>query len=133
MLMKQLHSMFNAGQVLCICLVSFLFVTTAIADLNSDRQALLTFAASVPHLRKLNWNSSNHICKSWVGVTCTSDGTGVFTLRLPGIGLVGTIPPSTLGKLESLKTLSLRSNLIGGNLPPDIPSLPSLRYLYRQH
>ncbi|WZZ31567.1 hypothetical protein YC2023_014968 [Brassica napus] len=138
MLMMQLHSMFDVGQVLSTCLVSFLFVTTtfyysAIADLNSDRQALLSFAASVPHLRKLNWNSTNHICKSWVGVTCTSDGTGLLTLRLPGIGLVGTIPPNTLGKLESLQTLSLRSNLIGGNLPPDIPTLPSLRYLYLQH
>ncbi|CAN7122023.1 unnamed protein product [Brassica rapa subsp. narinosa] len=138
MLMMQLHSMFDVGQVLSTCLISFLFVTitfysSAIADLNSDRQALLSFAASVPHLRKLNWNSTNHICKSWVGVTCTSDGTGVLTLRLPGIGLVGTIPPNTLGKLESLETLSLRSNLIGGNLPPDIPTLPSLRYLYLQH
>ncbi|CAH8366240.1 unnamed protein product [Eruca vesicaria subsp. sativa] len=133
LLMKQLHSKFDVGQVLSTCLVSFLFVTTAIADLNSDRQALLSFAASVPHLRKLNWNSTNHICKSWVGVTCTSDGTAVLTLRLPGIGLVGTIPPNTLGKLESLETLSLRSNLIGGNIPPDITSLPSLRYLYLQH
>ncbi|KAG2310860.1 hypothetical protein Bca4012_025364 [Brassica carinata] len=143
MLMMQLHPMFDVGQVftkrfLSTCLVSFLFVTTtfyssAIADLNSDRQALLSFAASIPHLRRLNWNSTNHICKSWVGVTCTSDGTGVLALRLPGIGLVGTIPPNTLGKLESLETLSLRSNLIGGNLPPDISSLPSLRYLYLQH
>ncbi|KAJ0228766.1 inactive receptor kinase [Hirschfeldia incana] len=147
MLMMQLHFQFDVGQVftlkhsrsfLSTCLVSFLFVTTtfhssAIADLNSDRQALFTFAASIPHLRRLNWNSTNHICKSWVGVTCTSDGTGVLTLRLPGIGLVGTIPPNTLGKLESLQTLSLRSNLIGGNLPPDISSLPSLRYLYLQH
>ncbi|KAL0843621.1 hypothetical protein Bca101_016867 [Brassica carinata] len=143
----QLHFQFDVGQVftlksskgfLSACLVSFLFLTTtfcssAIADLNSDRQALLAFAASVPHLRKLNWNSTNYICKSWVGVTCTSDGTRVLSLRLPGIGLVGTIPPNTLGKLESLKTLSLRENLLGGDLPPDIPSLPSLSYLYLQH
>ncbi|VVB16440.1 unnamed protein product [Arabis nemorensis] len=130
MLMMQLHFQFG--------LVSFLFVTTtfcssAIADLNSDRQALLAFAASVPHLRKLNWNSTNHICKSWVGVTCTSGGTRVLALRLPGIGLVGPIPPDTLGKLESLKILSLRSNLLSGNLPPDISSLPSLHYLFLQH
>ncbi|KAF8093843.1 hypothetical protein N665_0377s0052 [Sinapis alba] len=136
----QLHFQFDVGQVFSLssCLVSFLFVTTtfsssAIADLNSDRQALLAFAASVPHLRKLNWNSTNHICKSWVGVTCTSDGTRVLSLRLPGIGLVGQIPPNTLGKLGSLRTLSLRSNLLGGDLPPDIPSLPSLSYLYLQH
>ncbi|KAJ0261466.1 inactive receptor kinase [Hirschfeldia incana] len=136
--MMQLHFKFDVGQVLSTCLVSFLFVTTtfsssAIADLNSDRQALLAFAASVPHLRKLNWNSTNHICKSWVGVTCTSDGTRVLALRLPGIGLVGQIPPNTLGRLDSLKILSLRENLLGGDLPPDIPSLPSLSYLYLQH
>ncbi|CAF1698540.1 unnamed protein product [Brassica napus] len=147
MLMMQLHFQFDVGLVFTLnssksffsaCLVSFLFVTTtfsssALADLNSDRQALLSFAASVPHLRRLNWNSTNHICKSWVGVTCTPDGTRVLALRLPGIGLVGQIPPNTLGKLESLKTLSLRSNLLGGSLPPDIPSLPSLSYLYLQH
>ncbi|CAN7006064.1 unnamed protein product [Brassica rapa subsp. trilocularis] len=147
MLMMQLHFQFDVGLVFTLksskgyfsaCLVSFLFVTTtfsssAVADLNSDKQALLSFAASVPHLRRLNWNSTNHICKSWVGVTCTSDGTRVLALRLPGIGLVGQIPPNTLGRLESLTTLSLRSNLLGGSLPPDIPSLPSLSYLYLQH
>uniref|UniRef100_A0A1J3DYA1 Putative inactive receptor kinase n=1 Tax=Noccaea caerulescens TaxID=107243 RepID=A0A1J3DYA1_NOCCA len=138
MLMMQLRFHFDVGQVLSACLVSFLFVTTtfcssAVADLNSDRQALLAFAASVPHLRRLNWNSTNHICKSWVGVTCASDGTHVLALRLPGIGLVGPIPPDTLGKLESLRILSLRSNLLSGDLPPDIPSLPSLRYLFLQH
>ncbi|KAG7530225.1 Serine-threonine/tyrosine-protein kinase catalytic domain [Arabidopsis thaliana x Arabidopsis arenosa] len=145
--MMQFHFQFYVGPVftlrpskgfLSTCLVSFLFVTTtfcsyAIADLNSDRQALLAFAASVPHLRRLNWNSTNHICKSWVGVTCTSDGTSVHALRLPGIGLLGPIPPNTLGKLESLRILSLRSNLLSGNLPPDIHSLPSLDYIYLQH
>ncbi|ESQ42558.1 hypothetical protein EUTSA_v10012925mg [Eutrema salsugineum] len=139
MLKMQLHfqfgSIFTLKSSKCFlsaCLVSFLFVTS-IADLNSDRQALLAFAASAPHLRRLNWNSTNHICKSWVGVTCTSDGTRVLALRLPGIGLVGPIPPNTLGKLESLRILSLRSNLLSGNLPPDLPSLPSLRYLFLQH
>ncbi|CAN8301396.1 unnamed protein product [Cochlearia groenlandica] len=118
---------------LSACLVSFLLCSSAVADLNSERQALLAFAASVPHLRKLNWNSTNHVCKSWVGVTCTEDGTSVLALRLPGIGLLGPIPPDTLGKLESLRTLSLRSNLLSGNLPPDIASLASLHYIYLQH
>ncbi|XP_010453493.1 PREDICTED: probable inactive receptor kinase At5g58300 [Camelina sativa] len=142
LMMLQLCFQFYVGPVftlrlskgfLSACLVSFLFVTTATADLNSDRQALLAFASSVPHLRRLNWNSTNQICKSWVGVTCTSDGTRVLALRLPGIGLLGPIPPNTLGKLESLRILSLRSNLLSGNLPPDIHSLPSLDYIYLQH
>ncbi|CAH8280090.1 unnamed protein product [Arabidopsis lyrata] len=145
--MMQLHFRIYVGPIFALrpskgflsaCLVSFLLVTTtfcsfAIADLNSDRQALLAFAASVPHLRRLNWNSTNHICKSWVGVTCTSDGLSVHALRLPGIGLLGPIPPNTLGKLESLRILSLRSNLLSGNLPPDIHSLPSLDYIFLQH
>lgn len=105
----------------------------AFADLNSDRQALLDFAADVPHLRKLNWSSTNPVCQSWVGITCTQDRTRVLALRLPGIGLVGPIPNNTLGKLDALKILSLRSNVLTGGLPSEITSLPSLRYLYLQH
>ncbi|KAL6978978.1 hypothetical protein U1Q18_020645 [Sarracenia purpurea var. burkii] len=105
----------------------------ALTDLNSDKQALLSFSASVPHRRKLNWNLATPICTSWVGITCTSDGTHVLSLRLPGVGLVGPIPPNTLGKLDYLRVLSLRSNLLNGALPSDILSLPSLRYLFLQH
>uniref|UniRef100_A0A7N2KNG8 Protein kinase domain-containing protein n=2 Tax=Quercus lobata TaxID=97700 RepID=A0A7N2KNG8_QUELO len=102
----------------------------AISDLNSDKQALLNFAA-VPHRRKLNWNLATPVC-TWVGVSCTPDRTRVLKLRLPGVGLVGSIPPNTLSKLDALNTLSLRSNLLSGNLSSDITSLPSLQYLYLQ-
>ncbi|MCL7021901.1 hypothetical protein MKW94_023597 [Papaver nudicaule] len=105
----------------------------AIGDLNTDRQALLDFAAAVPHGRKLNWNTSTPICSSWVGITCTSDGTRVFALRLPGVGLIGSIPPQTIGKLDALRILSLRSNRLSGSLPSDVSALSSLMYLYLQH
>ncbi|KAA8543633.1 hypothetical protein F0562_021621 [Nyssa sinensis] len=105
----------------------------ALADLNSDKQALLAFAAAVPHGRKLNWNPATPICSSWVGITCTLDGTHVLALRLPAVGLSGPIPPHSLGKLDALRVLSLRSNLLNGTLPSDIPSLPSLQYLFLQH
>ncbi|XP_027940210.1 probable inactive receptor kinase At5g58300 [Vigna unguiculata] len=116
----------------------FLFIVVILcpmvfADLNSDKQALLDFAASVPHRRDLKWNSATSICTSWVGVTCNQNGTRVVSLRLPGIGLVGTIPANTLGKIDSLRNISLRANLLSGSLPPDISSLPSLQYLYLQH
>ena len=116
----------------------FLFVMVthlhlAIADLDADKQALLDFAAAVPHHRKLNWNSSTPVCTSWVGINCTADGTRVRALRLPGIGLTGSIPATTLGKLDALEALSLRSNLLNGKLPSDIPSLPSLQLLFLQH
>lgn len=110
-----------------------IFVPLAIADLDSDKQALLNFIAGVPHGRKLNWTSTNPVCTSWVGVTCTQDGSRVLALRLPGIGLIGNIPTNTLSKLDALKILSLRSNLLSGALPSEITSLPSLSNLYLQH
>lgn len=120
-----------------ISTVVFLFfilpvVPQIIADLNSDRQALLDFAAAVPHIRKLNWNASTSVCTSWVGITCNTNGTGVVAVHLPGVGLYGPIPANTIGRLNSLKILSLRSNSLNGKLPSDIPSLPSLQHLYLQ-
>ncbi|GFY82496.1 leucine-rich repeat protein kinase family protein [Actinidia rufa] len=114
---------------------SFLFlflVSQTIADLKADKQALLNFAAVVPHGRKLNWNSSLPICTSWIGVSCDTNGTRVTGLRLPGFGLYGLIPANTLGKLDALTSLSLRSNRLNGSLPSDILSLPSLRVVYLQ-
>lgn len=103
------------------------------ADLNSDREALLGFISSVPHARKLNWNSTSPICSSWVGVTCDLSSNRVISVRLPGIGLYGPLPEKTLGKLDALRILSLRSNYLNGDLPPDVPSIPSLRSLFLQH
>lgn len=116
----------------------FLFVIVilfplAIADLNSDKQALLRFAAAVPHRRNFKWASATSVCTSWFGITCDPNGTHVVSVRLPGVGLVGAIPANTLGKLDNLKVISLRSNLLSGKLPTDITSLHSLEYLYLQH
>ncbi|KAK1416037.1 hypothetical protein QVD17_31825 [Tagetes erecta] len=98
------------------------------ADLNSDKAALLNFAASVPQGRKLNWRNRTSVCTSWAGVSC--NGNRVTALRLPGIGLYGPIPPNTLGNLDALSTLSLRSNFLNGSLPSDLLSLPSLTNIY---
>lgn len=111
-------------------------LAAANADLNSDRQALLDFAAAVPHplSRKLNWNTNLSICSYWDGVTCSTHPTRrVVALRLPAAGFYGSIPSNTLARLDALSSLSLRSNRLYGSLPPDIPSLPSLRSLYFQH
>ncbi|XP_015949193.1 probable inactive receptor kinase At5g58300 isoform X1 [Arachis duranensis] len=115
-------------------IIVFLFpLTTIAADLSSDKQALLDFANAIPHRRNLQWNPASSVCTSWVGITCNQNGTRVIYVRLPGVGLVGAIPTNTLGKLDAVKIISLRSNLLGGNLPADIASLPSLEYLYLQH
>lgn len=115
----------------------FFFLLIAIlplvyADLNSDRQALLNFASNVPHGRKINWDVSSPICTSWAGVSCNPEGTRVISVRLPGIGLLGSIRAGTIGKLDALEILSLRSNNLNGKIPTDIPSLPSLHYLFLQ-
>lgn len=123
---------YSTSKVFYILLV-LLLVPLTVADLEADKQALLDFAAAVPHGQKLNWNPSNPVCTTWVGVTCTTSSTRVISLRLPGVGLYGPIPANTIGKLNGLKILSLRSNRLSGNLPSDVLSLPSLQYIYLQH
>ncbi|KAH1159986.1 hypothetical protein AAZX31_11G207800 [Glycine max] len=130
---KQLSMKFCSTSVASFLFVIVIFFPLAIADLSSDKQALLNFANAVPHRRNLMWNPSTSVCSSWVGITCNENRTRVVKVRLPGVGLVGTIPSNTLGKLDAVKIISLRSNLLSGNLPADIGSLPSLQYLYLQH
>ncbi|KAK5839666.1 hypothetical protein F383_22576 [Gossypium arboreum] len=124
----KLASYFAAFACLFLCCGS-----GTVADLDLDEQALLQFSATVPHGRKINWSPATPVCTSWVGINCTKDGSRVIALHLPGVGLHGQIPANTLGKLDALMILSLRSNRLSGNLPSDVLSLPSLRYVYLQH
>ncbi|KAF7816247.1 putative inactive receptor kinase [Senna tora] len=130
---KQLSMKFHSTSLHPFLFFLVILFPLAIADLNSDKQALLSFAAAVPHRRNLKWNANTSVCTSWVGVFCNPNGTHVISLRLPGVGLVGSIPADTLGKLDNLKIISFRSNLLSGSLPGDITSLPSLQFLYLQH
>ncbi|KAI3800042.1 hypothetical protein L1987_35349 [Smallanthus sonchifolius] len=122
-------------QFVAICTTIFLLqiLHVTVADLSSDGQALLQFASSVPHVRKLNWNPEIPICTSWVGITCNDEGTRVIAIHLPGHGLFGPIPQNSIGKLDALRILSLRSNFLNGTLPSDITSIPSLQFLYLQN
>ncbi|KAJ6708472.1 hypothetical protein OIU85_028710 [Salix viminalis] len=110
-----------------------LFLHHSVAALDSDRQALLEFASAVPHGPKLNWKSSIPTCSSWVGIACNTEGSRVVAVHLPGVGLYGSIPAKTLGKLDALTILSLRSNFLSGDLPADLLSLPSLHSIFLQH
>ncbi|KAI8570932.1 hypothetical protein RHMOL_Rhmol01G0077700 [Rhododendron molle] len=98
---------------------------------TQDKQALLAFLSQVPHASRLRWNPNASAC-TWVGVECDADNTSVYSLRLPGVGLVGPIPPNTLGQLAGLRVLSLRSNRLSGSLPSDFSNLTLLRSLYLQ-
>ncbi|PKA50547.1 putative inactive receptor kinase [Apostasia shenzhenica] len=105
-----------------------LMTTSVIADLNADQHALLDFASAMQHGHKLNWSSDTPVCSSWVGVQCAPDQSSVVALRLPGVGLLGQIPPNMLGKLVKLQDISLHSNA-----PPDVLPLSSLHSLFLQH
>ncbi|KAF8680789.1 hypothetical protein HU200_045636 [Digitaria exilis] len=118
--------------LLSIQLLLSLFNTLVVADLVSEKKALLDFISAVSHGNKLNWDRNTSSC-SWHGVRCSADQSHIFELRVPAAGLIGAIPPNTIGKLNSLQVLSLRSNRLSGNLPSDVASLPSLRSLYLQH
>ncbi|KAG6428486.1 hypothetical protein SASPL_112738 [Salvia splendens] len=98
---------------------------------HSTSFALLDFLSKVPHESRLQWDPSLSAC-SWVGVSCDPSNSSVHSLRLPGVGLIGHIPPSTLGRLSSLRVLSLRSNRLSGPLPADLSNLKSLRNVYLQ-
>ncbi|KAL6896860.1 hypothetical protein ACP4OV_007432 [Aristida adscensionis] len=118
--------------LLSIHLLLSLLNPLAVADLASEKQALLDFASAVYHGNKLNWDKNTSLC-SWHGVKCSADQSHIFELRVPAAGLIGAIPPNTLGKLDSLQVLSLRSNRLTGDLPSDVTSLPSLHSIYLQH
>ncbi|KAJ3682924.1 hypothetical protein LUZ60_013151 [Juncus effusus] len=118
---------------LSLILFLSLFILPSKSDLNSDKQALLSFSNSVSQLkRKVNWNSNTSLCSSWHGIRCNLNKTRVESVRLPGFGFSGPIPLNTIGKLDFLQVLSLRSNLLTGQIPSDILSLPNLHYLYLQ-
>jgi hypothetical protein len=87
-----------------------------------DKQVLLAFLNQTPHANRVQWNSSQSAC-NWFGVVCDGNRSFVFSLRLPGVGLVGPIPPNTLGRLSGLRVLSLRANHLTGEIPSDFSNL----------
>ncbi|KAJ0523967.1 putative protein kinase RLK-Pelle-LRR-III family [Helianthus annuus] len=94
-----------------------------------ERKALLDFM-KIRHSTGFTWNESEPAC-SWKGVYCFSNNnfTTVTHLQLPAKSFVGQIPPDTIGKLTSLRVLSLRYNGFYGELPSDFSNLVSLTRL----
>ena len=73
------------------------------------------------------YNFSVPVC-SWPGVVCDAKREYVIELVASGLGLSGSIPDTTIGKLSKLQTLDLSNNKITG-LPADLWSLGSLKSL----
>ncbi|XP_059454850.1 probable LRR receptor-like serine/threonine-protein kinase At2g24230 [Corylus avellana] len=72
-------------------------------------------------------NLSAPVC-SWEGVFCDKDNEHVVQLVASGLGLTGSIPDTTIGKLSKLHSLDLSNNKITG-LPSDLWSLGLLKTL----
>ncbi|MQM00811.1 hypothetical protein Taro_033554 [Colocasia esculenta] len=116
-------------------LVSFLLLCClgagVLSDLAQDKAGLLAFLDRTPHENRIQWNASASPC-DWTGVSCDANRSQVIALRLPGVGLVGPIPPNTLSRVSGLRVLSLRANRLSGPLPVDLSGLSFLRSLYLQ-
>ncbi|KAF5749672.1 hypothetical protein HS088_TW04G01645 [Tripterygium wilfordii] len=124
---------YGSASVFITLLLLFLFVGGGVrSEPVQDKQALLAFLAQTPHAYRLQWNASDSAC-NWVGVECDATRSFVFSLRLPGVGLMGTIPLDTIGQLSQLRVLSLRSNRLSGEIPADFSNMTLLRSLYLQN
>lgn len=111
--------------ILCFALVSS-------ETLVDDKKALLDFLSSFS-LSLHRWNQSSPVCHTWTGVSCSETQDRIVSVRLPGIGFNGVVPPLTISRLSSLKILSLRKNQLTGDFPSDFINLKNLTHLYLQH
>lgn len=104
-----------------ILLLCFLFLPefSFSQDIAGDMAALTRLSSAVRG-NTMRWNFSSPSPCNWSGVTCDNVTNRVTELRLPGDGLTGEIPVSTIGNLTQLRTLSLRGNRLSGVVPPDL-------------
>ncbi|KAK1413933.1 hypothetical protein QVD17_29670 [Tagetes erecta] len=103
-------------------------------DLNEDeKNALLSFFHQVRPNPTYIWNTMEPPCKTpWKGVECDATNKTVWYLRLPAASLTGDIPLGTIGKLTSLRYLSLHGNHLKGSIPSDFSGLEDLKSLFLQ-
>lgn len=115
-----------AGVAVLLLATVFTWVT---ADTNSDDvTALNTLYTTLDSPSQLtSWVSQNgDPCgQSWFGITCSN--SRVITIKLPGMGLRGTLGYN-MNILTALVELDMRNNNLGGsdipyNLPPNLETL----------
>lgn len=100
---------------------------------TNEKEALLNFLNKMEHSHSLNWKKNTSLCKEWTGVHCNNDKSQVVALRLAEVGLLGSIPINTLGRLSALETLSIGSNYLSGPFPSDFLKLRNINSLYLQN
>ncbi|CAO2044872.1 unnamed protein product [Urochloa humidicola] len=119
-------------EALAAALAAGLLLAIAAAPAGADTDS--ADAAALGNLYS-SWNSPSQLAgwsagggdpcgAAWQGVTCS--GAGVTEIKLPGIGLNGSLGYE-LSNLFSLKTLDLSNNNLHGSIPYQLP--PNLTYL----
>lgn len=113
---------------LCSILVVTLFFRTLVCQKpNTDGFFVSNFLQKMGVTSSQVHNFSNPVC-SWQGVSCDSKQENVIKLSASGLGLSGSIPETTIGKLRKLQSLDLSNNKIT-RLPSDFWSFGSLKFL----
>ena len=95
--------------------------------LVSDCEALLASRDTLAGSAMLNWSADVPIAE-WDGVTVGGTPERVTRIDLRDKGLVGTIP-AELGRLASLRVLSLWQNQLTGTIPAVLSGLYNLTQL----
>ncbi|KAG1330653.1 putative leucine-rich repeat receptor-like protein kinase [Cocos nucifera] len=107
-------------------------VRASSSSLDGDLSALLAFRAlSDPAQKLASWNWSHAApCSTWLGVSCAQGR--VTRLVLEGLSLSGHDALQSLTRLDQLRVLSLKSNLLSGPIP-DLSPLTALKLLFLSH
>ncbi|CAN8253147.1 unnamed protein product [Cochlearia groenlandica] len=106
--------------------LSFSFKHMISQDPNTDAFYLSSFFTAMGSTKEQALSSSS-LC-SWPGVVCDSKGEYVIHFSASMLGLSGSIPDNTIGKMRMLRSLDLSGNKIK-SLPSDFWSLGSLESL----
>ncbi|CAL1411924.1 unnamed protein product [Linum trigynum] len=90
---------FDSGSALLawLLLASLLVASVTAEPPEEEKQALLSFPSQVQQENRLQWSTNNSSVCSWVGIECDGNQSSIHSLRLLGVGLVGSIPTNTLG------------------------------------
>ena len=97
------------------------------AGLVSDCETLLAAGDTLSGGAVLDWSDDRAI-SSWQGVTVNKSLNRVTKLRLPTMGLTGSIPPELAG-LSRLAVINLSDNQLTGNIPAEFGGLSRLTVL----
>ncbi|KAJ6673390.1 LEUCINE-RICH REPEAT-CONTAINING PROTEIN [Salix viminalis] len=110
-----------------VLILSLFFKPLACQQPNTDAFFISEFLKNMGLTSSPLFNFSAPVC-SWQGVFCDAKKEHVVEFLASGLGLSGSIPDTTIGKLSKLQTLDLSNNKIT-SFPSDFWSLGSLKLL----